>query len=72
MLMFCLCQKKITSVATVYNDCTSKLTFLTFSHNNYCDWIYKTVQMPQELKSNLKPNINHTLVHSPEVSTTWL
>ena len=28
--------------------------------------------MAQELKSNLKPNINDTLIHCPEASTTWL
>ena len=28
--------------------------------------------MAQELKSNLKPNINDTLMHYPETSTTWL
>ena len=38
------------------------------------DWIYKNrpnAVLSQELKSKLKPNINDTLMHCPEASTTW-
>ena len=32
----------------------------------------KPSQFAQELKSNLKPNVNDTLIHCPETSNTWL
>ena len=34
--------------------------------------LQKPSQLAQELKSNLKPNINNTLMHCSETSTTWL
>ena len=34
--------------------------------------LQKPALMAQELKSNLKPNFNDTLMHCPEASTTWL
>ena len=38
-----------------------------------CMYIFtKLSQIAQELKSNLKPNINDTLMHYLETSTTWL
>ena len=38
-----------------------------------CDWIYKKpTKLSQEMKSELKPNINDTLMHCPEASTMWL
>ena len=32
----------------------------------------KLTELSQELKSKLKPNINDTLMHCSEASTTWL
>ena len=47
-----------------------------YTHNNdYINiWldVQKLSQIAQELKSNLKPNINDTLMHCPEASTMWL
>ena len=35
-------------------------------------WFKKPTKMSQELKSKLRPNINDTLMHCQEASTTWL
>ena len=34
--------------------------------------LQKSLQFAQQLKFNLKPNINDTLMHCPEISTMWL
>ena len=34
--------------------------------------LHKLSRLAQELKSNLKPSINETLMHCPETSTMWL
>ena len=42
-------------------------------HSQHADLdLRKPSQFAQELKSNLKPNINDTLMHCSETSTMWL
>ena len=66
-------QKHVDSSLSKNQVLISFATVIIHYYYNYMQLdLQKPSQMAQELKSKLKPNINDTLMHCPEGSTTWL